>query len=246
MFDTWLTPKETREFFDISVPKLRNLDKLGMIISKDHRVAGKLYYVVLNEDHIECKKTFYVNCIPASSCCKRFKCKIPDLQTCNICMTTAHNPCSPYRTLFGRIVCYKCMDRVVYKRLERLIEEFSRNDLNIHKDQSSFTKDYVLSGMWGPKICTRMTAEIKYLSEFKDININKLNPLRDKRYLMNTRHFKEIDDCFNGKDKWPWTKDKAARVIQRGMHDWLWKPVTRDGKVGLMPMRIAKEIGVRF
>lgn len=36
--------------------------------------------------------------------------------------------------------------------------------------------------------------------------------------------------------------EKAARVIQKRMKHWLWTPYTRDGKVGLMPARIGREL----
>ena len=28
-------------------------------------------------------------------------------------------------------------------------------------------------------------------------------------------------------------KERAAKIIQRGLHNWLWKPVCRDGTVGI-------------
>ena len=32
---------------------------------------------------------------------------------------------------------------------------------------------------------------------------------------------------------WPWHLDKYARIIQKGCHNWLWKPITADGKHGI-------------
>jgi hypothetical protein len=29
-------------------------------------------------------------------------------------------------------------------------------------------------------------------------------------------------------------RDQAARIIQRGCHDWLWKPILKDGKPGIV------------
>jgi ankyrin repeat protein len=49
-------------------------------------------------------------------------------------------------------------------------------------------------------------------------------------------HDKRILDLLSG------AADRAATVIQRAMHDWLWAPYTKDGKIGLMPARMMREI----
>ena len=30
-------------------------------------------------------------------------------------------------------------------------------------------------------------------------------------------------------------KNKASRIIQQGCHNWIWKPILKDGTLGIRP-----------
>ena len=38
---------------------------------------------------------------------------------------------------------------------------------------------------------------------------------------------------FNYVKKQEIKRNKAAQIIQNGCHNWLWKPITKDGKLGI-------------
>ena len=37
-------------------------------------------------------------------------------------------------------------------------------------------------------------------------------------------------------------EDKAARIIQKGCENWLWKPLCKDGTIGIMPRIAMKKL----
>jgi len=40
------------------------------------------------------------------------------------------------------------------------------------------------------------------------------------------------------------TKKKAALVITKGCHNWVWKPRCKDGTIGIRPRLDMKELGI--
>ena len=40
-------------------------------------------------------------------------------------------------------------------------------------------------------------------------------------------------------------KNKAARIIQNGCHDWVWKPILKDGKNGIYVRLSLKALGIK-
>jgi hypothetical protein len=73
---------------------------------------------------------------------------------------------------------------------------------------------------------------LKFYEEFKehlgtDIARNKFNyhPVLQKR----------IKRCQYQARRWLGRRDRKARIIQMYCHDWLWKPLCKDGTIGIRP-----------
>ena len=80
-----------------------------------------------------------------------------------------------------------------------------------------------------------------------------LNQLRPTKVQMNwlrlyTHHFTYSDAVAGWTNVYSYRlyqmieQDRAARTIQAYCHNWLWKPYTADGKVGINPRLVAKKI----
>lgn len=87
--------------------------------------------------------------------------------------------------------------------------------------------------------------------------ITKIENLPDSltQFYYSNNPIKFVDnvplDWFNGKFTLRWyqtikklqrrmkrrylMRNKSALIIQRGCHDWIWKPILRDGKNGIRP-----------
>ena len=37
-------------------------------------------------------------------------------------------------------------------------------------------------------------------------------------------------------------RNKAARIIQNGCHNWLWKPICKDSSIGIVPRLMLKKL----
>ena len=100
---------------------------------------------------------------------------------------------------------------------------------------SKLCNSYITTGEPDINYIIRRIGELKFLHEycdFKNILENKKNTLFclspfDKTERKILERIKEYPKHF------PWEQDMAIRKIQKACYNWLWKPKTDDGKIGI-------------
>jgi hypothetical protein len=56
--------------------------------------------------------------------------------------------------------------------------------------------------------------------------------------------YTKIKKCQRVVIKWYHRRKKSAKVISNTVHDWVWKPLCRDGKFGVRLRLDTKELGL--
>lgn len=212
--------------------------------------CGKTTY----EDYIEflckkCTKVYCYDCIYSNDACTNVNCHfcryiycfddIDDKYHCEDCITDE---------LLDKIQNEEPKHEKYIKNMKirktKLIEAFQDNGLEL-RDDSELCQKYIQYG------CVRLDYVIKRMSEMKYLfnycHMRKILNKTKSKYRDEYYEYEEIFDEAENKalehysdgeypDIWPWISEKLernARIIQKHCYNWIWKPVTRDGKLGI-------------
>jgi hypothetical protein len=58
------------------------------------------------------------------------------------------------------------------------------------------------------------------------------------------RDYTKIKKCQRVVTSWYWKRKRKAKLISNAVHDWIWKPLCRDGKFGVRLRLDTKELGL--
>jgi hypothetical protein len=225
----WVSEKEAMSYFNIDTATIRRLLLLKLINVKTS--GGRTVFWVSDCTDPVCKKDYHINCIPMA-CCNIKKCAVP-YNLCDTCKKPSHSPCEKLKhvSVYDKNVCDKCYEKF-HERLEKLVADLGFHGVSFIKDRTKFCNEYLLLGIWGNSMTVRLTCQIKYMKA------------KNLRYPLKNYHHEQAEytRCYNGINSWPWMKHRAAATIQRKMMDWLYKPYTKDGKIGLMPSKIHRDL----
>lgn len=152
---------------------------------------------------------------------------------------------------YGFYTCIKC-DTPKKERKDELTEELNKFGLNLRED-SILCRKYIQQDEGDLEDIVERMCEMKYLHEYTNFKTIKQQVyeefVKEEFYIGDGNVFREAESRTISENPypeiWPWIADKAARVIQKRMMIWLYKLYTKDGKIGLMPMRYMKELGIR-
>jgi hypothetical protein len=242
----WITCDEFCAMYSISKRYLKTLESVDCVKYKKFGRENLYYVSYCQKQH--CKDTFFVNC-EVMNCCGEFTCELEEVVKCYLCFNTVHSPCHYYKDLRclskdGKqieYVCEVCLP-MFYSRLEPLVDALSKNQLSLFRDNNMFIRQYLITGLWSAELVATMTCELKYLIEYDGRDIDKFSPLRSRQYMVNARTHMTVRKYTKENEHQIWVKDRAARKIQKGMERWMWCPYTRDGKMGIMPAKICRDL----
>jgi hypothetical protein len=142
--------------------------------------------------------------------------------------------------------CPDCHYLIELKRKEALIEKLEFNGLSLRND-SKLCKKYIVTGNPDIDHVVRRMGEMKFLYECCDMQ-NELDTTSAEHleeleagFIPDMSVFNDTEDRILTKingypDFFPWQlaiRDKAARKIQEYCHNWLWKPICKDGTMGI-------------
>lgn len=112
------------------------------------------------------------------------------------------------------------------------------------RSDSKLCRRYIQTGEGDiPFIVNRM-CEMKFLFEYHDMR-TVLQQVEEESEIQSISDYWFESTCFEEAEGrilkktggyprvWPWIADKAARVIQNGCENWLWKPQCDDGTLGI-------------
>ncbi|KXS08781.1 hypothetical protein M427DRAFT_50325 [Gonapodya prolifera JEL478] len=124
------------------------------------------------------------------------------------------------------------------------------------RSDSRLCAKYITSGEGDLDMIVRRMSEMKWLFEY--CNIRKvLDEVEQENieeweagYIPDVPVFDEAEYRVLKAQPyprvWPWMYDKYARIIQRGCRNWIWKPVTADGKFGISARVGMRACGIAF
>jgi hypothetical protein len=128
------------------------------------------------------------------------------------------------------------------------------------RNDSKYCDKYIKLGEGNPTDIINRMCEMKFLFDYRDMQkiLDKLakeliddrndfyerlledeNENHDifERYYPKFKLFEEAERRATPKTGfpriWPWIEEKNAKIIQKHCYNWLWKPVTKDKKIGI-------------
>jgi len=128
-------------------------------------------------------------------------------------------------------------------RQEELIEKLHGAGLELRAD-SKLCKKYIEQDLGDVDEIVERMCQMKFLYEYNDMKAmldqvgEEYEETLDAGYFPDFEVFPEAELQILEKIKqypevYPWQTDRYARVIQAACENWLWKPVCRDGKLGI-------------
>ena len=111
------------------------------------------------------------------------------------------------------------------------------------RDDSKLCKKYINTAEGDPSYIVERMSQMKFLFEYCNMQkvLDEVSLKQEEEwesgYIPDCTVFDEAEYTILEKTPypkiWPWQLDKYARIIQRGCYNWLWKPITDDGKIGI-------------
>jgi len=150
-------------------------------------------------------------------------------------------------------LCIKCREFNHNQEVERLHrknvlkQELRKNGLKLDINDKRCS-NYIQTGNDDVYFIVENLCQKKFLVEYYDLD-NKAKRIHENCSMLSFKECVQMVELEAFKEQiypdiWPWPNDmvnKAARIIQQGCHNWLYKPVTADGKYGIN-MRIGMKM----
>jgi hypothetical protein len=141
--------------------------------------------------------------------------------------------------------------KLIDERKKELKDLLNKNGLQL-RDDSKLCSKYIYTGNGDLEYIIERMSEMKYLFEYCHMRkvIEIVKEEMEEEYDEDDFDFNMYDGLFESSEEralemysndkypdiFPWMLkkyNKAAKVIQKYLYNWLWKPVTKDGKLGI-------------
>lgn len=137
-------------------------------------------------------------------------------------------------------------------RKKQLIEKLHIAGLELRSD-SKLCKRYIEQEIGDVDDIIERMCQMKFLYEYNNMKSildkveNEYYEICNAGYFPDFEVFPEAERLVLEKIKeypkvYPWQLDRYTRIIQKGCENWLWKPVCKDGKLGIHAKLMMKHV----
>lgn len=143
-------------------------------------------------------------------------------------------------------------------RILQLKNALTKHCLELRED-SRLCKKYIETGEGDLDFIVQRMSEMKWLFEYQDMRTmlqvvqNENMEELEAGYIPDVPVFPEAERRILQEHpypqhpyEWPWVREKAARTIQKHLQDWIWRPISADGKIGISARVGMRACGISF
>ena len=239
-------PKTKCDLCETDLEEILNKQDVSNITCECNNILCEKCVVISGHGNTYCIKCMYGDCCNCLSEITK-----DSGWTCRECREELCELCS-----YGSEYCDECKQeqeseeydineieserQIRYEKLKHLLE---KQGLKLRND-SKLCYKYINTGQGDLDYIIERMSQMKYLYEYCDMKKELEKVSLENEEILEAGYFPDMSvfdeaeaNILERIDEypkvWPWHLDKYARIIQKGCHNWLWKPITADGKHGI-------------